>query len=145
MKTSQVSLDVTTCGLVNSYRRFKDRSLQDQVASLLGLFRSEDEGTTLFRNGCNNSQSTRCNIPHKGLLTKHRQAAITPVLLHYRPAHNRQNILTKHFVYTNIQIIKLFAPMYCFKIFYTLKPSTHIKINFKNYSNMFRSHWTIIR
>ena len=35
--------------------------------------------------------------------------------------------------------------MYCFKIFYTLKPSTHIKINFKNYSNMFRSHWTIIR
>ena len=35
--------------------------------------------------------------------------------------------------------------MYCFKIFYTLKPSTHIKINFKNYLNMFRSHWTIIR
>ena len=35
--------------------------------------------------------------------------------------------------------------MYCFKIFYTLKPSKHIKINFKNYSNMFRSHWTNIR
>ena len=35
--------------------------------------------------------------------------------------------------------------MYCFKIFYTLKPSTRIKIDFKNYSNMFRSHWTIIR
>ena len=35
--------------------------------------------------------------------------------------------------------------MYCFKIFYTLKPSTDIKIDFKNYSNMFRSHWTIIR
>jgi len=35
--------------------------------------------------------------------------------------------------------------MYCFKIFYTLKPSTHIKINFKNYSNMLLSHWTIIR
>ena len=35
--------------------------------------------------------------------------------------------------------------MYCFKIFYTLKPSTHIKIDFKNYSNMFRSRWTIIR
>ena len=31
------------------------------------------------------------------------------------------------------------------KIFCTLKPSTHIKINFKNYSNMFRSHRTIIR
>ena len=35
--------------------------------------------------------------------------------------------------------------MYCFKMFYTLKPSTHIKINFKNYSNMFRSNCTIIR
>ena len=45
-----------------------------------------------------------------------------------------------------IQIIKpIFAPMHCFKIFYTLKPSTHIKIDFKNYSNMFRSRWTIIR
>ena len=31
---------------------------------------------------------------------------------------------------SDIQIIKLFAPMYCFKNFYTLKPSTHIKINF---------------
>ena len=33
----------------------------------------------------------------------------------------------------DIQIIKptLFAPMYCFKNFYTLKPSTHIKINYK--------------
>ena len=35
--------------------------------------------------------------------------------------------------------------MYCSKILYILKHSTHIKINFKNYSNMFRSHWTIIR
>jgi len=35
--------------------------------------------------------------------------------------------------------------MYCFKIFYSLKPSTHIKVIVKNYSNMFRSHWTIIR
>jgi len=98
-KTSQVSLDVTTCGLVNCYRRFKDSSLQDQVASLLGLLRSEDEGITLLRNGCNNSQSTRRNIPYKGFLTKHRDAAVTLVLLQYRPAHNRQNILAKHFVY----------------------------------------------
>jgi len=61
VKTSHVSLDVTTCGLVYSYRRFKDRSLQDQVASLLGLLLSEDEGNTLFRNVCNHSQSTRRN------------------------------------------------------------------------------------
>ena len=99
IKTSQVSLDVTTCGLVNSYRPFKDRSLQDQVASLLGLLRPEDEGTTLLRNGCNNSQSTWRNIPHRGLLTKHGDAAVTLVLLQYRPAHNRHNILAKHFVY----------------------------------------------
>ena len=31
------------------------------------------------------------------------------------------------------------------KSFVLLKTSTHIKINFKSYSNMFRSHWTIIR
>ena len=31
------------------------------------------------------------------------------------------------------------------KSFYTLKPSTHIKIDFKSYFNMFRSRWTIIR
>ena len=31
------------------------------------------------------------------------------------------------------------------KSFTLLKLSTYIKINFKNYSNMFRSHWTIIR
>jgi len=31
------------------------------------------------------------------------------------------------------------------KSFYSLKPSTHIKINFKITPNMFRSHCTIIR
>ena len=92
VKTSQVSLVVTTCGLVNSYRRFKDRSLQDQLASLLALLRSEDEGTTLFRNVCNHSRSTRRNIPKNGLLTKHKDAAVTIVLPQYRPTHNMRNI-----------------------------------------------------
>ena len=66
-------------------------------------------------------------------------------LILVRTLYNTNKI--KHW-YTNYKTYYLHQCI-VLKIFYTLKPSTHIKINFKkllkNYSNMFRSHWTIIR
>jgi hypothetical protein len=105
------------------------------VASLILRKRSEDAQP--FKN------SLTTSLPPNGLWP-------TPLNFHLYP--NQATSINPFFIsvscnspwYTKYKT-NYFDQCIVLKSFTLLKPSTHIKINFKDYSNMFRSHWTINR